>query len=63
MFTPRRRPQSLEGFSDLELSLLLVDGQLTPLHHERVILAKEIQKLRTERKAILDLLGVKEAEK
>jgi cell division protein FtsB len=47
----------------IERKLATVTQENNTLHHERVILAKEIQKLRAERKAILGLLGVREAGK
>ncbi len=47
----------------IERKLASVTQENNTLHHERLVLAKEIQKLRAERKAILEMLGVKEAGK
>jgi len=43
----------------VERKLSSVVQENVTLHHERLLLAKEIQKLRSEKKAILEILGVR----
>jgi len=43
----------------IERKLATVTQENTALHHERLLLAKEIQKLRSEKETILRVLGVR----